>query len=105
MLVEVIQRRFCGQDKKRKLPDILLVDGGKGQLHSIVKALEEMKICIPAVIGLAKKKEEIFVPNQEEPIDQNDLAKQLFCRVRDEAHRFAQKYHHWLQKKSLFPDC
>ncbi len=71
-------------------PDLLLIDGGKGQLSSIVKVLSEMQLNIP-VIGLAKREEEIFLPDEEESIKLGNTseARLLIQRLRDEAHRFA----------------
>lgn len=71
-------------------PDLLVIDGGKGQLSTVVEVLKEFKLDIP-VIGLAKREEEIFVPNQSEPIPfgKDSPGKFLLMRLRDEAHRFA----------------
>ncbi len=72
------------------MPDLLLIDGGKGQLSSIVKVLSDLALSIP-VIGLAKREEEIFLPHQEESIKLGNTseARLLIQRLRDEAHRFA----------------
>ena len=103
MLQEVFMRRFTGQDHKRDLPDIFLVDGGKGQLSAIVDKMVKLEVPLPVVISLAKKNEEIFLPGAKTPlpIEKSSLAHHLLCYVRDEAHRFAQSYHHLLKRKSF----
>jgi excinuclease ABC subunit C len=78
------------------LPDLLVVDGGKGQLHVALEVLGEFELrdVVPAV-GLAKQEEEIFVPDQPEPVRLPRSSEGLFLmqRIRDEAHRFAVTYH------------
>ncbi|HEX3998467.1 MAG TPA: excinuclease ABC subunit UvrC [Pirellulales bacterium] len=100
---EVVGRRFqrLENDDSPK-PDILLIDGGKGQLHAAMAALGQLEITPPAVISLAKREEEIYLPGAEEPIrlSRHAYALRLLQYVRDEAHRFAQQYHHLLRKKS-----
>ena len=112
MMQEVIRRRFgryknSGQDSGetwRVLPDLILIDGGKGQLSSVMEALKDTGIESLAVIGLAKENEEIFTPGATIPIilPKSSPALQLLQRVRDEAHRFAVGYHHNLHKKKTF---
>ncbi|BBM85439.1 UvrB/UvrC motif-containing protein [Candidatus Uabimicrobium amorphum] len=101
MLQEVFTRRFTGQDKKRDAPDVFLVDGGKGQLSAIIDKMQKLDVPLPMVISLAKKNEEIFLPGAKKPLPlpKNSLAHHLLCHVRDEAHRFAQSYHHFLKKQ------
>lgn len=92
-MAEVISRRFR---KNENLPDLLMIDGGKGQLSAVVNVLEEMKLLQHLrVIGLAKQQEEIFLPQESDPIDTNpeQPGVQLLRRVRDEAHRFAVSFH------------
>ena len=103
MLAEVLTRRFCGKDKDRKPPDIFLVDGGKGQLNSVVKAMAQIGTKVPAVVSLAKQNEEIYLPGHELPLPlaKDSLVHRLFCHVRDEAHRFAQRYHHHLKSRQV----
>ncbi len=103
MLQEVVYRRFCGQDKGRDTPDILLIDGGKAQLRAVMHSLDQIAIKLPAVLALAKKEEKIYVPQQDDPLDLPDHSQihHLLCYVRDEAHRFAQRYHHCLQRKKI----
>ena len=101
---EVVSRRFKRMsDDGSIFPDILLIDGGKGQLSAAMDAFEAMGITPPTVISLAKQQEEIFVPGQAESIKlgKNAAALRLLMYVRDEAHRFAQNYHHTLRRKKL----
>jgi len=97
MMKEVIKRRYkMLLERHLELPDLILVDGGKGQLNAGISILEELGLNIP-IIGLAKKYEEIYLPSKKEPIvlPKNSSILKLFQRVRDEAHRFAVR----LQKK------
>jgi excinuclease ABC subunit C len=89
-------------DEGTLFPDILLIDGGKGQLSSGMAAFAELDITPPTVISLAKKEEEIYLPGQSEPIklSRHSYALRLLQYVRDEAHRFAQHYHHFLRRKN-----
>ncbi len=75
------------------IPDLLVIDGGKGQLSAVGAVLTEFKLSIP-VIGLAKREEEVFVPGHSDPIlfPQDSAAKFLLMRLRDEAHRFANRH-------------
>ena len=96
MMKEVINRRYTSILKRNgHLPDLILVDGGKGQLNAAVAVLKELGIEGIPVIGLAKKFEEIHVPWKKEPIilPRNSPLLKLFQRVRNEAHRFAVKLH------------
>ncbi|MFX0023332.1 MAG: excinuclease ABC subunit UvrC [Candidatus Hermodarchaeota archaeon] len=95
MMREVLRRRYNFLLKRSlTLPDLILIDGGKGQLNAGISVLDELGLNIP-VIGLAKKNEEIYVPNKKEPIilPKNSSLLKLFQRVRDESHRFALKLH------------
>lgn len=95
MMKEVIKRRYTMLlERNLELPDLILVDGGKGQLNVGVSILNELGLDIP-IIGLAKKFEEIYVPGEKEPIllPQNSTTLKIFQRVRDEAHRFAVRLH------------
>ena len=87
-------------------PDLLLVDGGKGQLSAALGVFKELDIAPPPVISLAKRDEEIFVMGQDEPLrlSRHSYALRLLQYVRDEAHRFAQHYHHILRRKSMLGD-
>ena len=102
---EVVSRRFQRlADENDTFPDILLIDGGKGQLSSAVAAFEALEIDPPVLISLAKREEEIFRPGESESIklSKHAFSLRLLQCVRDEAHRFAQHYHHILRGKSTF---
>jgi len=102
---EVVTRRIKGlQERDEPFPDIWLIDGGKGQLSSALAAFETLKVVPPALIALAKREEEIFVQGRSDPIvlSRRSFALRLLQYVRDEAHRFAQHYHHMLRKKRTF---
>ncbi|GLI19704.1 UvrABC system protein C [Tepidanaerobacter syntrophicus] len=102
---EVIFRRFkraiLGDEKFNNLPDLLLIDGGKGQLRYVREALRELGLESIFTIGLAKEFEHIFVEGKEEPIvlPEDSEALYLVQRVRDEAHRFAITFHRSLRSK------
>lgn len=102
-IFEVVSRRFQRlADDQDTFPDILLIDGGKGQLSAAMSAFEALQIDPPVVISIAKKNEEIFRPGESEPLrlSRHSFALRLLQYVRDEAHRFAQHYHHILRRKS-----
>lgn len=112
MMQEALRRRFLkGLEERQtlqtengkfaKFPDLLLIDGGKGQLSAAVAVLEELNLRHIPIIGLAKQEEEIFKPDQEDPIilSRRSDALRLLQRVRDEAHRFAITYHKSLRSK------
>ncbi|MCK4417114.1 MAG: excinuclease ABC subunit C, partial [Candidatus Latescibacteria bacterium] len=104
MVKEVVQRRFRGlKEQSQPLPDLLVVDGGKGQLSSAVAALGELEISDQPVIGLAKKLEEVFLPGLPDPqnIPKTSASLKLLQAVRDEAHRFAVSYHRKLRGKKI----
>ena len=101
---EVIFRRFKRlHDEDSVFPDIVLIDGGKGQLSAALDAFKVLGIEPPTLISLAKQEEEIFRPGVSESIklSRHSAALRLLQYVRDEAHRFAQHYHHTLRKKKL----
>ncbi|MHA1734329.1 MAG: excinuclease ABC subunit UvrC [Promethearchaeota archaeon] len=102
MMREVILRRYSRVLREHApLPDLVLVDGGKGQLNVAVEALRELKLDRLAVVGLAKREEEVFVPGEPDPIPlpKDSGASLFFQRIRDEAHRFAISYHKALREK------
>jgi len=104
---EVVARRIKGiQERDESFPDIWLIDGGKGQLSSALAAFDSLCIAPPTLIALAKREEEIFVQGRPEPIvlSRRSFALRLLQYVRDEAHRFAQHYHHLLRKKRTLGD-
>ncbi|MFC1704571.1 excinuclease ABC subunit C, partial [Candidatus Omnitrophota bacterium] len=86
-----------------RLPHLIVIDGGKGQLSAVVNILKELEVAIP-VISIAKQNEEIFVPRKKHSIalPDNAPALRLLRRLRDEAHRFALAYHHILRRKRTF---
>ena len=99
---EVVSRRFARLVRDgATLPDVFLVDGGKGQLSAALDALESLGVEAPCVISLAKREEEVFLPGQSEPLrlSRDSFSLRLLEYVRDEAHRFAQHYHHLLRGK------
>ncbi len=101
---EVVFRRFRRLSEEQDIfPDILLIDGGKGQLNAAVAAFRSLGLEPPTLISLAKQEEEIFRPGEAESIklSRHSSALRLLQYVRDEAHRFAQHYHHQLQRKKL----
>lgn len=104
---EVMTRHFSRlQEEGESFPDLLLVDGGKGQLSAVNTALRFLNIEHPRpfIISLAKQEEEIFVTGEAEPrrLSRHAYSLRLLQYVRDEAHRFAQHYHHILRDKSTF---
>jgi excinuclease ABC subunit C len=100
---EVVARRFKRlEDEGGVFPDLLLVDGGRGQLNAALAAFKELDIRPPTVISLAKREEEIYIDQADEPLrlSRQSYALRLLQYVRDEAHRFAQHYHHILRRRS-----
>ncbi len=100
---EVVARRFHRLHEEGEVfPDVLVVDGGKGQLSAALAAFAVLDLSPPTVISLAKQDEEIFVPGRDEPLrlSRHAYALRLVQYVRDEAHRFAQHYHHILRRRS-----
>ena len=102
---EVVARHYRQAGAGNALfPDVVLVDGGAGQLNAALDAFAGMDHRPPMVVSLAKREEEIYRPGRSEPIrlSRNNAALQLLQQVRDEAHRFAQHYHHILRRKAVF---
>ncbi len=100
---EVVARRFKRlSDEGEVFPDLLLIDGGRGQLGAALAAFSSLEIDPPLVLSLAKRDEEIFAMDRDEPLrlSRHSYALRLLQYVRDEAHRFAQHYHHILRRKS-----
>jgi len=100
-MAEVIRRRLSHL-ADGEAPDLIVVDGGKGQLSYAEAVMKEMGVDIP-LVSLAEREEEIFVPWQDEPIvlSKSDFALQAMIRLRDEAHRFAITYHRNLRAKRI----
>ena len=119
MMNQVVRRRFERQadaasgtydESFATLPDLVVIDGGKGQLSAAGRALREAGVEV-AVVSLAKQREEVFVPGRRDPLPlpADDPASLLLQRVRDEAHRFAVRYHRQrrdadLRKASVFDE-
>jgi excinuclease ABC subunit C len=110
-MAEVIRRRLerlkSGDDKFVPAPDLILLDGGKGQLSAVVPVLEELKVGeeLPDIPlrSLAKRDEEVFEPGRPEPVrlERNSPELHLLQRVRDEAHRFANTYHRQVRGRAM----
>jgi excinuclease ABC subunit C len=109
MMSEMLDRRFARSNNNNQntnnkpwpLPNLIIIDGGKGQLSAAVSILKQFNLDIP-IIGLAKRLEEIFTPANSIPrtLPPNSQALYLLQRIRDEAHRFAITYHRKLRSKS-----
>ncbi len=108
MLQEVLRRRFRrasgASDTWAILPDLVLIDGGRGQLNTAREAIDEAGAGPVPVASLAKENEEIFIPQKSEPIilPRSSPGLQLLQRLRDEAHRFALGYHQSMRKRETF---
>ncbi len=101
---EVVSRRFTRLDREEEVfPDILLIDGGKGQLNAALEVFGMLGREPPCLISLAKREEEIYRADVSEPLrlSRHAASLRLLQYVRDEAHRFAQHYHHLLRRKKL----
>ena len=102
---EVLERRLShlGDEKKWAKPDLIIIDGGKGQLSSVMQIVNSMGISGIDFVSLAKREEEVFLPNQSKSImlPRNSGALFLIQRIRDEAHRFAITYHRDLRSKTM----
>lgn len=108
MMQETIQRRFSARNSGWPRPDLIIVDGGKGQLSSVTKSLQSLNLKIP-ICGLAKRYETIVIQDSTNIIDNfieynfepRSPALHLVQRIRDEAHRFAISYHRVSRKKRI----
>ena len=104
MMREVLTRRYTRVlEKEDPLPDLIMVDGGKGQLNTALQVLEAVGMPPTPLLGLAKKHEEVFLPGRPDPIllPRTGLALKLLQAIRDEAHRFAIGYHRQLREKRI----
>ena len=102
-MAEVITRRYKRlKDENLEFPDLIIIDGGKGQLSSAVNILEELEIYGQDIVSLAKRLEEVFLPHKSRSIllPETTLALHFFQQIRDEAHRFAITFHRSLRAKS-----
>ena len=100
---EVVLRRYSKLLKNNeKFPDLIIIDGGKGQLSSVVNIFDELGIKNQNIVSLAKREEEVFLPHKKEPVifPRNSKALYFFQQIRDEAHRFAITFHRDLRGKS-----
>lgn len=102
MMKELLTRRLKLIETDPE-PDLIVIDGGKGQLGMACDVLEELNLTHIPIIGLAKEFEEIYVPNSKRPIiiPKNNKALHLLQQVRDESHRFAITYHRKLRSKNI----
>lgn len=103
MMAELIRRRYRRLKQERALlPDLIVVDGGKGQLSAACRELDRLELDIP-VLALAKREEEVFLPSRRKSVilPPDSLGLKLLQRVRDEAHRFAVSYHRLLRNKNM----
>lgn len=98
-----IERQLRMKERFHHRPDLLLIDGGKGQLNAVAEVLEELDLWGIPVAGLAKEHEWLYVPGQSEPIvlPPNSAGLHLVMRIRDEAHRFAVEYHRKRRGKAM----
>lgn len=102
-IAEVVRRRYSRVQREHGiLPQLIIIDGGRGQLNSAIRELESINLAIP-LISLAKHFEEIYLPGAPEPLhlDKKDKALLFIREIRDEAHRFAIAYNRLLRKKEL----
>ncbi|MCP2599244.1 helix-hairpin-helix domain-containing protein, partial [Candidatus Aminicenantes bacterium AC-335-B20] len=104
-IYEIVKRRYSrllGENKQ--FPDLILIDGGKGQLNSAIRALKDLNIENIPIISIAKKEELIFIPGKKEPLklEKSSPCLKLIQRIRDESHRFAITFHRKLRKKHSF---
>ena len=103
-MAEAVDRRYRRLlEENKPLPDMILIDGGRGQLNAALTALNKLGIEEITIAGLAKREEEIYVPDREEPIrlEKRDPALQLLQMVRDETHRFAVSSHRRRRSKRV----
>jgi excinuclease ABC subunit C len=103
-MAEAVDRRYRRLlEEEKPLPDLILIDGGRGQLNAALTALNKLGIDEITIAGLAKREEEIYVPDREEPLrlDRHDPALQLLQMVRDETHRFAVSSHRRRRSKRV----
>ena len=115
MIQEVLKRRFrrtvsitgkeneplSQKDSWAIIPDLILIDGGKGQLNAAVNAIRELEVHSVPIASIAKENEDVFIPGRSEPLDipKDSPALHTLQRARDEAHRFAVSYHQKLRRK------
>ncbi|WOX57047.1 excinuclease ABC subunit UvrC [Methanoculleus receptaculi] len=104
-IAEVVRRRYTRLKKEDgEFPDLILIDGGKGQLTAATAVLRELGVSIP-IAAIAKREEEVFIPGFSHPLplDRHEKASLFIQEIRDEAHRFAITYHRNLRRKTVAP--
>jgi len=102
MIEEVVARRYRRIiNQNEPVPDLIVIDGGKGHVSAAKKVLNELNLNNVPLLGIAKKEERVFSADKEINFDKDSKALQLLMRARDEAHRFAQAYHHILRRKKI----
>lgn len=107
MIAEVVKRRYKYALAGEELwPDLVLIDGGLGQLHAAEQAFKEMNAPMPKIASIAKREEDLYLQGSHIPIKlpRNSPVLKLLQYVRDEAHRFAQHYHHILRRKKVLDE-
>jgi excinuclease ABC subunit C len=105
-IAEIVKRRYHRLvEENTDLPDLIILDGGKGQLSAALDAVQGLNLVIP-VIAIAKKEEEVYVPGEMLPrqLDPKGMALRYIQEIRDEAHRFAIAYHKLLRGKKMTGD-
>ncbi len=109
MMREVLRRRFGHGTQSTGeswgvIPDLILIDGGRGHLNTVLQLMHEMGIDSVPLSSIAKENEEVFIPNATDPIilPRNSQGLYLLQRIRDEAHRFAISYHTRVRRKAAF---
>jgi excinuclease ABC subunit C len=103
MLREVIRRRYQRlKEENLSFPDLIIIDGGKGHLNIARQVLRALRVDVP-LVSIAKEKEEVYIVGRKTPLrlSSDSAALLLIQRIRDEAHRFAVKYHHLLRRKKI----
>jgi excinuclease ABC subunit C len=103
-IAEVVKRRYTRLlDEHAQFPDLVIIDGGRGQLSSARGALAGMGVTGQPVIAIAKREEEVYVPDADLPLrlDRKSIALRYIEEIRDEAHRFAIAYNRLLRKKKV----
>jgi len=105
MMQEILRRRFkraiASETGWANMPDLILIDGGKGHLNAALEVRQELRLDSIPIVSLAKENEEVFIPGKPEPVDipKDSPALHILQRARDEAHRFAISYHRRLRYK------
>jgi excinuclease ABC subunit C len=105
-IAEIVKRRYARLKREgEEMPDLIVIDGGRGQLSAAGSVLQELGVNIP-LIALAKKFEEIYLKGSPSPLrlSENSPALKLLMQIRDEAHRFAIKYHRLLRSKNMLEE-